>query len=420
MGVIQISFLGRVNKGQDGYQCACYRFPDGDTRESAFFGFGLRERVQPDCFAVLGTTGSMWHTLLELTGTYERATALWERLDAGCREDRTAQADLDQAARLLSEQFGCRVRLALIPYGRREPEQIQILETIAAQVREGDRVALDVTHGLRHLPMLALASALLLRSVRGAQIEAIYYGALDMTREGETPVLDLQGLLEIADLVVAMARFQADGRYGQLAERLVGAGLPEEAVQALRMADFCEQVGRFGRARQELERARAALGSGLNGPVRLFQRAIERQLQRAGADSLAAWQLSLGRRALTHGDLLRAATLLLEAVVTAHMPAGADLDDVERRKLTAEALRNGVLGPASLRRPFRQLSALRNALAHGRQRAMNAEVERWLENSEELRRQLERLFGQLRSAVVGGSGAKDCVNPLRNALRKKK
>ena len=419
MDRVQISFLGRVARGREGYQPARYRFSDGEVRESAFFGFALRERVAPQRLAILGTTGSMWYTLLELTGVYEQAVGLWERLEAGCREDRTAPEDLAEAEKLLAEKVGCDVRLVLIPYGRDENEQRAILEAIAGQVEPGEAVILDVTHGLRHLPMLTLASALLLRSVRGARIEAIYYGALDMTRGGETPVLDLQGLLEIADLVVAMAGFQADGRYGRLAERLVQAGLPEEAARALRMADFYEQVGRFGRARQELERARAALSGGLNGPVRLFQRALESQLPRAGADSPAAYQLSLAYRALAYGDLLRSATFLLEAVITAHMPATGDLDDVDGRKLTAEALRKGILGPAGLRRPFCELTALRNALAHGRQRAEDREVERWLENPDELRRQLERLFGELASAVVGGSEAKNFVNPVRNPLRKK-
>jgi len=420
MAQLQISFLGRVARGQDGYQRARYRFADGDVRESAFFGFALRERVHPDRMAILGTTGSMWHTLLELTGLYEQAPALWARLEEAGAQDRAAPEDLAEAGTLLADRLGCDVRLVLIPYGRNGDEQLAILQAIADQVKPGgERVILDVTHGLRHLPMLALASALLLRVVRGARVEAIYYGALDMTRAGETPVLDLAGLLGIADLVEAMARFQADGRYGLLAERLVGAGLSAEAAEALRRADFFEQVGRFERARAELERARSALGGGLTGPAGLFQGALESELRRAGAENLAQYQVSLAGRALRYGDLLRCATLLLEAVITGHMPAGSDLDDVDARKLMAEALRKGILGPESLRRPFCELTALRNALAHGRQRAENPTVERWLEQPAQLRRELERLYQQLRAAVVGAPKAKNFVNHPRNPLPQK-
>lgn len=40
-------------------------------------------------------------------------------------------------------------------------------------------MSLDITHGFRYLPMLALLSVMHLRVVRAVQIQGIYYGAYD-------------------------------------------------------------------------------------------------------------------------------------------------------------------------------------------------------------------------------------------------
>ncbi|MGB9606217.1 MAG: TIGR02221 family CRISPR-associated protein, partial [Bryobacteraceae bacterium] len=214
MALVQISFLGKVAQGQDGYVRTRYGFPDSDPVEAAFFGFALADRIRPARLAVLGTTGSMWHTLLELASACGREDAIFRALEDGCRQDSTTQDDLERAAQMLGEKLGLEVRLVLIPYGRTAEEQLETLARIADQVDQGDEVALDVTHGLRHLPMLALLSALLLRSIRGATIRGVYYGAFDMRESGVAPVLDLKGLLAIGTWAQAVARFEADGDYG--------------------------------------------------------------------------------------------------------------------------------------------------------------------------------------------------------------
>ncbi|MFB6261842.1 MAG: TIGR02221 family CRISPR-associated protein, partial [Thiohalorhabdaceae bacterium] len=58
-----VTFLGRVPRGQDGYQAATYRFPDGFTRRTSFSGVAVEAWCAPDAGLVLGTTGSMWHVL---------------------------------------------------------------------------------------------------------------------------------------------------------------------------------------------------------------------------------------------------------------------------------------------------------------------------------------------------------------------
>ncbi len=400
MALVQVSFLGRVPQGQDGYVRARYRFADGEQVEAAFFGLALAGRLKPQRLAILGTAGSMWHTLLDLAEACGREAAIRRRLEAEGRADRTPQEDLDVAALMLGERLGYEVRLVRIPYGRSQDEQTEILERIAEQVSQGDEVALDVTHGLRHLPMLGLVSAVLVGSVRGARVRGVYYGALDMRVDDAAPVLELSGLLAISDWARAVARFEGGGDYGALAHELAGAGLPEDLVVALRKASFYEQVCRFGQAVNQLNQARSVLKHGLPGPARLLTVPLQRVLDRVKATTPGQRQYLLARAAWERGDLVRAVTLLQEAVITALGGPWANPDDIEEREAIKKAIREGMLGPAEIREPFRRLTELRNLLVHGRGRPKDPEIQVWLDNPEALRAGIESIFARLEPLIV--------------------
>ncbi|MCS7315152.1 MAG: TIGR02221 family CRISPR-associated protein [Bryobacterales bacterium] len=400
MALVQVSFLGRVQQGQDGYVRVRYGFADGEQVEAAFFGFALAGRLRPSRLAVLGTAGSMWHTLLDLSEACPREAEIRVRLEANSRSGSTTQEELEVAAGLLSARWECDVRLVRIPYGRSPEEQVEILERIAEQVAEGDEVALDVTHGLRHLPMLGLVSAVLLGSVRGARVRGVYYGALDM-RVGEVaPVLELSGLLAIAEWGRALARFEGSGDYGALAHELAGAGLPEDLVHALRKASFFEQVCRYGQAVNQLNQARSALRRGIAGPARLLTARLQNVLDRVKATTLAERQYLLARAAWERGDLLRAVTLLQEATITALSGPWGNPEDIEEREAVKKAIREGMHGPPELREPFRRLSLLRNLLVHGRSRTRDPEVQVWLDDPERLRAGLEGIFASIERVVL--------------------
>lgn len=410
MARVQISFLGRVQQGQDGYVRARYAFADGEQLETAFFGFALARRMKPERLAILGTAGSMWHMLLDLSDACGREAAIRRHLDAAGRADRAAQQDLDVAAIMVAERLGYDVRLVRIPYGRSQDEQIQILEHIAEQVNEGDDVVLDVTHGLRHLPMLGLVSAVLLGSVRRAQVRGVYYGALDIRMGDVAPVLELSGLLAIADWARAVARFEGGGDYGAMAHELAGAGLPEELVAALRKASFCEQVCRYGQAVNQLNQARSVLKRGLAGPARLLTVPLQRVLERVKATSLAERQYMLARAAWDRGDLLRAVTLLQEAVITALGGPWANPEDSRERDAIKKGILRGECGPAGIAQPFQRLSLVRNLFVHGRSKTSDPEVKTWLDDPERLRVGLEGIF-ELMERVVLGSGPEPKTPP---------
>jgi CRISPR-associated Csx2 family protein len=219
-----ISFLGKGKADpQTGYRTATYRFDAGFSRRVPFFGMALTEYLKPDRLVLVGTAGSMWDVFFEREGTDDDAMLhLMAAVEAG-------QVDEEMLAlprQELAQQLGIPVDCLLIPYARDPAEQAEILRRLAGVVQPGENLSLDVTHGFRHLPMLALVAARYLARVVSVKVEELYYGALEMTTpDGETPVLRLGGLLAMLDWVEALAPYDKDGDSGVFAPLLPADGM---------------------------------------------------------------------------------------------------------------------------------------------------------------------------------------------------
>jgi CRISPR-associated Csx2 family protein len=72
---------------------------------------------------------------------------------------------------------------------------------ITEKVLEGDQIYIDITHGFRSLPMLAVVLANFLKVTKKAEVKKIYYGAWeDRSSHGDyAPVYDLSYLIDIQD-----------------------------------------------------------------------------------------------------------------------------------------------------------------------------------------------------------------------------
>ena len=200
-----ITLLGKAQKGGD-YREARYLL-DGEALTTSYFGIALDQHLRSDHLIILGTSGSMWDNLAQQLGI-DAELALLEAAE----QDNVTPALLAPLAQAASDKLGKPVTCDLIPYGRSEAEQIATIDHILHYYTKGDRAILDVTHGLRHLPMLIQQIANLLPTLRGTGIEGIYYGALDLTRDGATPVLRMDGLQHISAWQNALAAHD----YGQL------------------------------------------------------------------------------------------------------------------------------------------------------------------------------------------------------------
>jgi len=351
-----VSFLGKGDP-RKGYRRATYRFNADVAYTETFFGLALTRFVKPDRLILLGTPSSMWEIFFDRDGVDGAAMLpLIDAVAAGNVDEQLLHLPRKQLAR----QLGVPVDCLLIPYARDEAEQAEILRRLASVVQPGERLCIDVTHGFRHLPMLALVAARYLARVVRVEVEEIWYGALEMTPpEGETPVLRLGGLLAMLDWVDALATYDKDGDYGVFAPLLVKDDMPAGRAKLLAEAAYCERASNPELAVKKLRRVLPSIEAH-DGPLGgLFRETLKERIGWFRGPARHDRELSLADAYLKRSDYVRAATFLYEAFVTRACYA-AKRNDTDAKE------RDDVYDSARKQTPaVGDLKNLRNALAHG-------------------------------------------------------
>jgi CRISPR-associated Csx2 family protein len=390
---LQISFLG---KSQPGYRLARYRFDDGEVIKTAFFGLDLVSKMKPDRLLLLGTAGSMWDVLVENQIDDDRLEAERLALIDAVRENRVTDELLAPLAGVIGERVGCPVDLRVIPYGRNAAEQAQILDTIARLVpaSRSCQVTLDVTHGLRHLPMLALVAAFYLEHVARVRVADILYGALEMMTEEGAPVLSLRGLLAGMEWIEALSAYDRDGDYGVFVPLLQTAGLADAPLQHLRRAAHAERVFNHQYAAQELRNFLPHLEAGLPGMAALFAPHLKDRIAWAQQHDPHRRLAAIAREHLAHDDFVRCAIAACSSFLASLAQPDERLSDYNTHEKIEEEFRQGKRGDPELRKTYKELKWLRNALAHGTP-PRDPDTRSTLADPELLRRRLQSLLDRL-------------------------
>ena len=366
-----VTMLGKSRESKDtGYRETTYRFPDGTEDRTAFFGLALSRHLEPDTTVILGTSGSRWGVLVEhLAGEdaadEEARIQLLEAEAAGA----VCQVLLNRLKPLMERAVGCGVAPRLIPFGRDEGEQYAILADLAEAVPPGD-VSFDLTHGFRHLGMVGFLSAFMLERVRHLTVRDLWYGALDMTGDGLTPVLKLDGLVRVRRWVDALDRFDATGDYGVFVPLLIDDGAPADKARCLKDAAFYERNLNVRDAARKIGTFLPLLDGSLGGASGLFQHRLAERLRWAQEPDAAERQRMLALQYLTRGDFVRAAMFGREAFVTRVCEdlGVSTLDYGPQRKEAVETFEaESREGKHSEERAIAwwTLTFIRNALAHG-------------------------------------------------------
>jgi CRISPR-associated Csx2 family protein len=396
---ILISFLGRSQlDSKGGYREASYRLPDGAVRSARYFGLALAQHLAAERVLLLGTATSMWDLLVEnVAGDTASEDARIELFDA-VRQGTTSNALLDRLTPAMTQVVGCPVQALLIPPAVDFAEQQTILTRLRDAIPRKSRVALDLTHGFRHLAMLGLAAARFLSHEREVQIVGLYYGALDMTSGGTTPVLGLDGLDHLQQWSETFEAYAASGDFARFAPLLERDGFAAEHARALQNAWSYLMVSNVADAARALTSAVHALEQPLQGASELFRKRLRNSLDWALAPTLSEKFRRLALQALNRRDFTRASIFGMEAFLSREVERnGGNPNDYAARENARNAFweqaRNSV-HPDWRLRAFFLLNNVRNACAHGTPSKHDPSAE-LLRNPERLAQELERVLNQL-------------------------
>lgn len=401
MASLLISFLGRAQYREDGkrgeYRETRYAFgrpgeverwvsPPSKHFAHAVFRFQRDgSRARPfDRVVILGTSGSMWDSLADSFGSEGDAglteTAL--RLSDLVDSQTVDQATLDRYAEELNAARQTDIRLRLIPSATEPNDQAEILSQIESVVEDQDRVWIDVTHGFRHLPMIGLAAASLITSHKNATIDEIAYGALDLTRDGETPVVSLTWILSLLRAIGGMSEMARN----QNLKPLIACFPPGRLRDTLNDIAYKLDVMRIDEAATAARAAIRQLDESLADlPVELGLLAgvMRKRLEQYTEHSRDIKGLTqMARLALEQDDFLRTSIYLSEAVTIAvnnNLPGNNEEDA--------------------------KLKSVRNWLAHAGELEnvwADRQVKKYVANRAQLRQflrsQLDRLWQEVRAA----------------------
>jgi CRISPR-associated Csx2 family protein len=362
-----ITFLGNVPHDKGGsYGTTTYEV-EQQQFSCQFLGLGLARTLKIPRIRILGTSGSMWDVLIDQLGATTDASA-WVDLSEAVRHDQVTQERLEQFEQELNQSQSEHVfELRLLPYGFDEGKQVDILDALSAGLdRCGQEVTLDITHGMRHLPVLGMLSMIYLQSIGKATVRSIFYGMFDR-KSPVNPVVNLSGLLHIQEWIKCLDQFDKDGDYSVFSPLLQRDGLRGDLLEE---AAFLERIGNLALAQQKLNTFWQAEARPQTPATIMFFPQLRERLEWRRSGRRSEWERKLGVQYLGRKDYLRSVIFCYESRISAQVEQdGGDannfaLDREEAERALELDARESRLEPGSARN-FYPLKYLRNQLAHG-------------------------------------------------------
>ncbi len=354
-----ISFLGGGKRGAS-YQATDYRFDDGTVyADQRYFGMALTKKITPNKLILLGTSGSMWDVFFE-AGLDDHINE-WDSLSDAVQNNAVTLAHLKPFEQFLSNELQCSVTCQLIDYAKDAAGQVSILKILDNLLSDNEQVVMDVTHGFRHLPLIAMVAARYLQTTKNVQIQHIYYGFYS-TEAKESEVLELTGLLDMLSWVSALETFDKDGDYAVFAPLLVNIGLEQQVADELKSASHLERLFNASAASNKLKQVMPKLEELRNtqSPLfSLFYQSLADRLSWYKKSSLGLQEQDLAEKYLRRNDYVRAVVYAMEGLISRQTNLNQqDVHDFNNRRASYEHL-------TASKDNFKEFKEFRNAMVHG-------------------------------------------------------
>ncbi|MCM1101232.1 MAG: TIGR02221 family CRISPR-associated protein [Clostridium sp.] len=236
MGRHFVTVLGTGNYSECVYEMNNPKFPDKTKLVTTpFVQMAILENIMPqyrpgDRITVFATKTAEDKNRKSVTAVSDNRTQVFQkefkfgkkifRLQCETQSPDDAAGSKPGLETLLQERFPqARKQFIRIPEGQNEQELGQIFECIYGALSDGEYIFFDFTHGLRNLPMLALAVVNYAKVLKKVRVKGLYYGAYELgnfKKSGaktmrHVPILDMSFCSEIQDWTGAAETFVKTG-----------------------------------------------------------------------------------------------------------------------------------------------------------------------------------------------------------------
>lgn len=371
MATTLISFVGRppfAEKANREYKPTVYRFGDDQNSDisASFFGVALQKNLLAKnrdvrCWLLMGTHQSIWQTLLEIIPEEKQgdlSEIFIQIADEVATDGFVKNKTLQNWEESINSFTKTKILFRLVGDGSNKESQENIWKAIDEAVKVADKIVVDVTHGLRHQPIIASFMVMFLRWAKNIEHIEMFYGAFDLAdkSKGFCPVLELPICNELLKASEAISNFYQTGNFVKLGESLKLSSENVEKV-AFSIEMNKSDKGTASKLLKELEQK----SLNLNPIEKSIEPLMKEALDWQGMASLAYVYQRRSEVAFEHQQYFQAIALLWEALRTAGQISNPNSH--HNRRNAEEKIKKSL--PNHESEIFQIIGYLRNAVMHG-------------------------------------------------------
>ena len=405
MATVLVSFIGvgtpteTSTSSRGGYRTAVYNFPPengipGEEIESSIFGSVLLRRLrnmdrQVTRWLIFGTEQSIWDDLIDVfpPGEQDDLVEIWADVSnyvpkRGKYSPSTpmTQEILNKWQKALSEKLGIQVFCSLAGDCMTQESQEAVYQALNNVVQDGDNIVMDITHGLRHQPVLTSFMVMFLRWYRNVKKVEIYSGVLELGAQ----VVKLDMCNQILESTEALAIYQNTGNYAPMGKCL---NVSDDYATNISVLSFADEINRADR--RTPVKLKAEIESATLNPIQnSLRQPIEEALNWTTKENLAKRLGYKARKSFEHKQYLKAITLLWEALLVAGCRRYIipNPDSIRSRHESEDKLYKRL--KHGDRETLKKIEWLRNSVVHS-SRTSDADVQKALNDEEAFRNLFE-------------------------------